>query len=92
MLPPPPKARHSTPIKQKELVLRADVKVEDMMHFADFNHPLEDGYGRNLVVDNGNFEVMVMSWNPGDYSSIHNHGYTQWGVVQAFGHVHHLIL
>lgn len=79
------------PEKTKEIVTKADVQVEDMMHYADFNHPLEDCYGRKMVFDNGNFEVMVMSWNPGDYSSIHNHGYTQWGVVQAFGHVHHMM-
>lgn len=80
-----------SPDKVKDIVLKADVQVEDMMHYADFNHPLEDGYGRKMVHDEGAFEVMVMSWNPGDYSSIHNHGYTQWGVVQVFGHVHHLI-
>lgn len=79
------------PEKVKDIVNKANVQVEDMMHYADFNHPLEDCYGRKMVFDNGNFEVMVMSWNPGDYSSIHNHGYTQWGVVQAFGHVHHMI-
>jgi predicted metal-dependent enzyme (double-stranded beta helix superfamily) len=80
-----------TPLKAKTLVLEAEVQVEDMMQYADFDHPIEDCYGRKLVYDNGNFEVMVMSWNPGDYSSIHNHGYTQWGVVQVFGNTHHMI-
>ena len=80
-----------TPLKAKELVIAADVQVEDMMQYADFDHPVEDCYGRKLVFDNGKFEVMVMSWKPGDYSSIHNHGYTQWGVVQAFGNAHHMI-
>lgn len=77
------------PRKAKEIVLQADVQVEDMMNYADFDHPIEDNYGRKMVFDGGNFEVMVMSWRPGDYSSIHNHGYTQWGVVQVFGNVHH---
>lgn len=80
-----------TPLKAKELVISADVQVEDMIQYADFDHPVADCYGRKLVFDNGQFEVMVMSWCPGDYSSIHNHGYTQWGVVQAFGNAHHLI-
>ncbi|MEM1322738.1 MAG: cysteine dioxygenase family protein [Bacteroidota bacterium] len=79
------------PLKARNLVLEADVKVEDMMAYAAFDHPVEDCYGRQLVHDGGNFEVMVMSWKPGDYSSIHNHGYTQWGVVQVFGHTHHMI-
>lgn len=80
-----------TPLKTKELVLAADVQVDDMMHYADFDHPIEDCYGRKMVHDAGNFEVMVMSWKPGDYSSIHNHGYTEWGVVQVFGNTHHMI-
>ena len=80
-----------SPLKAKELVLKADVQVDDMKLYADFDHPIEDCYGRKLVYDAGHFEVMVMSWNPGDYSSIHNHGYTEWGVVQAFGPTHHFI-
>lgn len=80
-----------SPQRAKEIVLAADVQEEDMAVYADFDHPVADCYGRKLVVDNGNFEIMVMSWEPGDYSSIHNHGYTQWGVVQVFGNVHHFL-
>lgn len=80
-----------TPKRAKEVVLEADVQLDDMMEYVDFAHPVEDCYGRKLVFDGGNFEVMVMSWNPGDYSSIHNHGYTEWGVVQVFGNTHHFI-
>jgi predicted metal-dependent enzyme (double-stranded beta helix superfamily) len=80
-----------SPQSTKEMVLKAEVKVEDMMAYADFDHPIEDCYGRQLVYHGGKFEVMVMSWNPGDYSSIHNHGYTEWGVVQVFGDTHHFI-
>ncbi len=80
-----------SPKRAKELVLEADVQVKDMMHYADFDHPVEDCYGRKMVFDGGTFEVMVMSWNPGDYSSIHNHGYTQWGVVQVFGNAAHFL-
>lgn len=79
------------PQQVKELVEQADVQEEDMKVYADFDHPIEDGYGRKLVYDGGKFEIMVMSWNPTDYSSIHNHGYTQWGVVQVFGNAHHFI-
>lgn len=80
-----------SPSKVKEVVKETNITEEDLLPYADFNHPIEDCYGRKLVFDNGNFEVMVMSWNPNHYSSIHNHGYTQWGVVQVFGHAHHLI-
>ena len=80
-----------SPRRAKEIVLEANVDLEDLKLYADFDHPVEDCYGRKLVYDAGNFEVMVMSWNPGDYSSIHNHGYTEWGVVQVFGNTHHMI-
>lgn len=75
----------------KKLVEQAQVTEEDLTPYADFDHPTEDGYGRKMVYDGGKFEIMAMSWNPGHYSSIHNHGYTQWGVVQVFGNTHHFI-
>ncbi len=80
-----------SPRRVKELVLTANIQEEDLIPYADFDHPIEDCYGRQMVYDNGDFEVMAMSWMPGDYSSIHNHGYTQWGVVQVFGNTHHFI-
>ncbi len=73
------------PAKAKELVLEAEVEVDDLMEYETFNHPVEDCYGRVLIYEGGGFEVMAMSWRPGDYSAIHNHGYTEWGVVQVFG-------
>lgn len=80
-----------TASKVKGFVEQAQVQIEDLKSFADFDHPVEDGYGRKMIFDGGKFEIMAMSWNPGDYSSIHNHGYTQWGVVQTFGNAHHFI-
>lgn len=75
----------------KSYLDQAGVTQEDLAPWADFDHPIEDGYGRKMIYDAGKFEIMAMSWNPGDYSSIHNHGYTQWGVVQVFGNTHHFI-
>ncbi len=75
----------------KKLVEQANITEEDLLPYADFNHPIEDSYGRKMIYDGGNFEIMTMSWNPNHYSSIHNHGDTQWGVVQVFGNTHHFI-
>lgn len=75
----------------KKLVEQSKVTEEDLKPYADFEHPVEDNYGRKMIYDGGKFEIMAMSWNPGHYSSIHNHGYTQWGVVQVFGNTHHFI-
>jgi len=80
-----------SPLRAAEIVKAANITAEDLAPYADFDHPVADCYGRKLIIDNGCFEVMAMSWNPGHYSSIHNHGYTQWGVVQVFGNTHHMI-
>ncbi len=75
----------------KKIVQNANIQIEDLLPYADFDHPIEDGYGRKMIYDGGNFEMMAMSWNTDHYSSIHNHGYTEWGIVQVFGNTHHFI-
>ncbi len=63
--------------------------MEELVNWEDYDHPLSDSYGRKLVFEDGFFEIMVMSWAPGDVSAIHDHGYTQWGAVQIFGPAEH---
>ncbi len=72
-----------------EFVKTADIREEELMPYADFDHPKEDGYGRQMVIQGDHYEIMVMSWNPGDFSAVHDHGYTSWGAVQVFGPVLH---
>ncbi|MEM9135952.1 MAG: cysteine dioxygenase family protein, partial [Cyanobacteria bacterium P01_F01_bin.42] len=69
----------------KTLVEEANITADELMPWATLDHPLEDSYGRRLVFNSGRFEIMVMSWVPGDFSAIHDHGSTQWGAVQCFG-------
>ena len=77
------------PAEMVQLVKRANVQMEDLLPWADFNHPAEDSYGRKLIYKGEHFEIMAMSWLPGDFSTIHDHGYTQWGAVQIFGPAEH---
>ena len=63
-----------TPAIARQCVLDANLRAEDLTAWADFDHPVEDSYGRRLVYDGGDFEIMVMSWAPGDFSAIHDHG------------------
>ena len=72
-----------------KIIREANVQPEELEPWADFDHPVEDSYGRKLVYKGGHFEIMVMSWRPGDFSAIHDHGYTQWGAVQIFGPAEH---
>jgi len=75
--------------KVRNIVVDANIQPEDLMPWSDFDHSAADSYGRRLVFDDGFFEMMVMSWCPGDVSGIHDHGYTQWGAVQVFGPAEH---
>lgn len=77
------------PSEMHRIVKMAGVQPEDLQPWADFDHPVQDSYGRKLVYKGDNFEVMVMSWRPGDFSTIHDHGHTQWGAVQVFGPAEH---
>jgi len=79
----------NTPAQAEELVLRASIKTDDLLPWADFEHPVADSYGRKLVFKGDCFEVMVMSWLPGDFSAIHDHGAAEWGAVQCFGDADH---
>ncbi len=82
-------SRHLKPAEMRRIVLDAQVDPRDLEPWADFDHPVADSYGRKLVYKGGHFEIMVMSWRPGDFSTIHDHGYTQWGAVQVFGPAEH---
>lgn len=81
--------RNLDPGKLCSIIKEAEVRPEDLMPWADFDHPIQDSYGRKQVYLGDNYEVMVMSWRPGDFSTIHDHGYTQWGAVQIFGPAEH---
>ena len=77
------------PSVAREVIAEADVRREDLLPWADLQHPLADSYGRKMVHKDPSFEVMVMSWAPGDFSAIHDHGQAEWGAVQIFGAAEH---
>ena len=59
-----------------------DINASDLTPWFDFSHPVRDSYGRQPVRIGANYELMVMSWLPGDYSAIHDHGAAEWGAVR----------
>ncbi|HKK89310.1 MAG TPA: methyltransferase domain-containing protein [Saprospiraceae bacterium] len=80
---------HYKPADIARVLRESHVQEEDLKPWMDFNHADRDGYGRKLVYKSPYFEVMVMSWKPGDFSAIHDHGHTQWGAVKIFGPAEH---
>ena len=71
------------------IIKNANVQAEDLKNWEDFDHPRVDSYGRKLIYQGDNFELMTMSWRPGDFSAIHDHGQAKWGAVQIFGPAEH---
>ncbi len=82
---------HIDPDYAAILLQEANIDPRDLLPWYDLNHPMQDSYGRKLVKQGRNFELMVMSWSPGDYSAIHDHGIAEWGAVQYFGAADHII-
>ena len=80
-----------SPEHAAQLLSAAHVEADELSEWMDFDHPVCDGYGRRAVRMGRNFELMVMSWSPGDFSAIHDHGSTQWGAVQVFGVAEHAV-
>ena len=82
---------HIDPDRAATMLQEAHVDPRDLLPWYDVDHPVQNSYGRKLVKQGRNFELMVMSWAPGDYSAIHDHGIAEWGAVQYFGAADHII-
>jgi len=72
-----------------EIVASISFDRKELTKFNTFNHNPKDSYGRKLVYESERFKILVMSWLPGDFTAIHNHGYTEWGSVHFFGEATH---
>jgi len=72
-----------------EIVQSNKLTNKDIAPFVSYNHGNNESYGRKLIYDNGNFKILLMSWKSGDFTAIHNHGYTEWGSVYFFGDATH---
>jgi SAM-dependent methyltransferase/predicted metal-dependent enzyme (double-stranded beta helix superfamily) len=81
--------QHMSPALARRIVEESGVSADDLAPWTDFDHPREDSYGRKLAFHDSFFEIMVMSWVPGDMSEIHDHGHTLWGAVKVFGPAEH---
>lgn len=83
------KEQPTKPSQIVSIVKNSAVTAADLLPYADFEHSGKDSYGRKMVYKGANYEIMVMSWNKGDFSAIHDHGHTMWGAVKIFGKAEH---
>lgn len=73
----------------EQIVSYAKPTINDLNGYSLFNHCNTESYGRKLITDTGNFKLLLMSWKPGDFTAIHNHGGAEWGCVYFFGNAEH---
>jgi predicted metal-dependent enzyme (double-stranded beta helix superfamily) len=72
-----------------EMVESYNLREQDVAQYFSYNHSPNESYGRKMIYDNGNFKILLMSWKPGDFTAIHNHGQTDWGCVYFLGEATH---
>jgi len=72
-----------------QLIRDFDLKENDLFQFSNFDHDTSLSYGRTKIYEGSNFVIYLMSWAPGDYTAIHNHGLTDWGAVYFPGEISH---
>jgi len=75
----------------KTVIEGLNFSPQDLEKYAMFDHPKNESYGRNMVASGTGYEVLVLSWNPGDCSGIHSHGKTIWGTLEVFGNFDYYI-
>ena len=80
-----------SPTIARGLLMGLELDNSELAPWQDFHHSVRDSYGRILLGRGDNFELMLMSWAPGDYSAIHDHGAAEWGAVRYFGPADHVL-
>jgi cysteine dioxygenase len=69
----------------------SSLNLDDFKHYSTSNHPPDESYGRQTIYQDSKLRVLFMTWCPGDFTAIHNHGPAEWGYVYAFGDITHRI-
>ena len=72
-----------------ELLLRSYVQADDLIDYVAFDHEIDESYGKKVIYEGSNFEILAKSWAPGDFSAIHDHGISEWGAIKVFGCLEH---
>lgn len=73
------------------LVKNMQLKISDLSNYIHFNHSYSESYGRKIIYESKKLEIVTMSWNKGDFTSIHDHGTAQWGLIYSFGTIQNTI-
>jgi len=72
-----------------KIVENAGIIKSELLKYSTFKHSKSESYGRNTLYKDKNFGIYVMSWSQGDFTGIHGHGHSEWGVVYFLGDADH---
>lgn len=72
-----------------EIMCEIQFLPDDFLPFTHFDHPDTESYGRTLLHKDERFKIILMSWAPGDFTAIHDHGNVEWGAVYSMGNATH---
>jgi len=67
------------------VLMNTPIEDEQLLPLAEFKHRPEECYGRKVLYQGRNFQVLLVMWKPGDYCAIHTHGVASWGAVKTLG-------
>lgn len=63
----------------------------DIAPYAEQPLPPKADYGRSIIHASAELEVIIATWPAGNWSAIHDHGPTEFGVVLPLGPVAHRV-
>jgi hypothetical protein len=72
-----------------QIVKNSRISAADLESYQDFRHDPVLSYGRTKIYEGRNFSIYLMSWSGGDFTAVHNHGFTDWGAVYFFSDIKH---
>jgi len=73
--------------KAAQILEASNIVLDDLQEWLHLDHAAHESYGRKKIFENDDFQILLLSWLPHDYSAIHDHGSVQWGAVKAFGNI-----
>lgn len=53
------------------IIRSLEIEPEDVLKYASWQ---EDTYTRNCIIDNGDFQLILLCWEPGQKTPVHDHG------------------
>ena len=73
-----------TPPIIEDFLFRLKLNEEDLSQWMVLDRSDQQS-GRKMIHQAKNYEIMLVSWDKNEFSSIHHHEQVDWGSIQIFG-------